>query len=324
MKAKKVRAVFQLHIRLRDIEPAIWRRIHVWEDTKLPQLHRILQMLFNWEDYHLHDFVVGRRVYSVPDSDDDFNERKVIDEKGVPLNRIIDRVGDTFVYAYDFGDDWQHDVLLDAILLPESDTFYPLCIAGARNGPPEDAGGPGGYADYLEALSDPGHEEHENMLAWRGPFDPEEFPLDRINASLKRTFYRRPAAKRAAPTGEPNPAVDRLAKFMLTALQGGPTPDVPKKRIAPGTTLPLELTDRERDLILKHSFAEEDLTRRLRVVPPPGQPAVVRYTLDELDDLAGYVASESNHAKDRKLHKEWEAIYVKIAALLESYTDGQD
>lgn len=305
MNAKRVRAIFQLHVRLRDIEPAIWRRIQVWEDTKLPQLHRILQMLFNWDDCHLHDFVVGRLVYSVPDPDDDFNGRKVIDEKGVPLNAISARVGDTFVYAYDFGDDWQHDVLLEARLLPEPDTFYPRCITGARNGPPEDAGGPGGYAEYLEALSDPGHSEHENMLAWRGPFDPEEFPLDRINVSLKRTFYRRPPAKRAAP-------------------QGGPTPDVRKKRIAPGTALPLELTDRERDLILKHSFAEEDLTRRLRVVPPPGQPAVVRYTLEELDDLAGHVASESNHASDRKLHKEWDSIYVKIAALLESHTDGQD
>ena len=250
MNAKKVRAVFQLQVRLRDIEPVIWRRILVWEDTKLPQLHRVFQMLFNWEDYHLHDFVVGRRVYSVPDPDDDLNERKVIDEKGVPLNRIVDRVGDTFVYAYDFGDDWQHEVPLEAILLPEPDTFYPRCIAGGRNGPPEDSGGPGGYADYLEALSDPDHEEHENMLARRGPFDPEEFLLDRINASMKRTFYRRPAAKRAAPTGKSNSEVDRLAKFMLTALQGGPTPDVPKKRIAPGTALPLELTDRERDLIL--------------------------------------------------------------------------
>lgn len=324
MKAKKARAVFQLQVRLRDIEPVIWRRIHVWEDVRLPQLHRVFQMLFNWEDYHLHDFVVGRRVYSVPDPDDDLNERKVIDEKGVPLSRIVDRVGDTFVYSYDFGDDWHHGVLLEAILLPEPGAFYPRCIAGARNGPPEDAGGPYGYARYLEALSDPDHEEHADLLAWRGPFDPEEFPLDRINASLKRSFYRRPAAKPAATAAEPNPEMDHLAQFIRAALQGGVPPDIPKMRIAPGSTLPLELTDRERDLILKQSFAEEDLTRRLRLVSPPGQPTVVRYTLDELDDLAGYAAAESNHAKDPKLHKLWEAIYVKIAALLESYTDGQE
>lgn len=143
---------------------------------------------------------VGRRVYSVADPDDDFNGREVIDEKGVPLNLIVDRGGSTFVYADDFGDDRQHDVVLKAILLPEPETFFLRCIAGARNGPPEGADGPGGYADSLEALSDRGHEERENMLAWRGPFDPEELPLDRINASLKRTYYRRPAAKGGWPS----------------------------------------------------------------------------------------------------------------------------
>lgn len=137
----------------------------------------------------------------MPDLDHAFNKRTVIDEKGAPLNRVVDRVGDTFVYNYDFGDDWQHDILLEAILLGEPDTFYPRCTGGARNGPPEDAGGPWGYAGYLEALSDPYHEEHYNMVAWRGPCDPEEFALDRINASQKRTVHRRPAAKRAA-TGE--------------------------------------------------------------------------------------------------------------------------
>ena len=324
MSTKKAKAIFQLKVSLRDIEPPIWRRFQVSEDTNLPQLHRILQLLFNWEDYHLHDFVVGRRVYSVPDPDDAFNERKVIDEKLVPLNRIVAHVGDTFEYAYDFGDDWQHDILLEAILPPDAEAFYPRCIAGARNGPPEDAGGPGGYADYLEALADPEHEEHENMLAWRGPFDPEAFSLNRINASLKRTFHRRAASKRVTPAASTDPDVGHLTKFMLAALRGEPTPETPKKRIAPGTTLPLELTDRERELILKKSLAPDELTRPLRIVPPPGKLPVVRYTLNDLEDLAGYVASESNHATDRKLHKEWESIYVKIAAILESYTDGEE
>ncbi len=100
-------------------------------------------------------FIVGRRVYSVPDPDDAFNERKVSDERLVPLNRIVSRVGDTFDYIYDFGHDWRHEILLEAILLPSSDEFYPRCIAGARNGPPEDAGGPVGYQDYLDALANP-------------------------------------------------------------------------------------------------------------------------------------------------------------------------
>jgi hypothetical protein len=323
MTTKKVKAIFQLKVSLRDIEPPIWRSVQVAEDTKLPRLHRIVQLLFNWEDYHIHDFVVGRRVYSVPDPDDAFNERKVIDEKPVLLNRIVDRVGDSFEYVYDFGDDWHHDILLEAILLPTPDVFYPRCVAGARNGPPEDVGGPGGYADYLEALADPDHEEHENMLAWRGAFDPEAFSIETTNASLKRTFHRRSPAKKIVATVAADGNIDHLTKFMLAALQGKPTPEVPRTRIAPGTTLPLELTDRERELILEHSFAPDELTGKLRIVPPPGKPAVARYTLDDLDDLAGHVAAESNHAKTRTLHKEWEGIYVKIAAILESYTDEE-
>lgn len=197
MTAKKLKAIFQLKVRIRDIEPPVWRRVHLPEYTKLPRLHRILQLLVNWEDYHLHKFVAGRRIYSCPDPDDAFNERHLVDERLVPLNRIVDRVGETFEYVYDFGDNWRHDVLLEAILLPEAGAFYPRCVAGARNGPPEDAGGPCRYTDYLEALADPEHEEHENMLAWRGPFDPEAFALHAVNASLKRTFYRRPPVKPA-------------------------------------------------------------------------------------------------------------------------------
>jgi hypothetical protein len=324
MKARKPRAVFQLHIELREITPPVWRRIQVWEDTKLPQLHRIIQILFDWEDCHLHEFSTGKGVYSVPDPEDVFFERKVKDERGVPLKRIAGQVGDDFVYAYDFSDDWQHKILLEAILLPESDTFYPRCMDGARNGPPEDAGGPFGYSEYCDALSDPRHPEHDSMLAWRGPFDPEAFSLDEINATLKRTFYRRPPAKRAPLPRPVGPEAGRLRHIMLAALRIGLSPERPKKKIPPGSTLPLELSDRERELILKHSLAEEHLTRRLRVVPPPGQPATARYTLEELDDLSGYVASEANHAKDRKLGKEWLAIFGKITDLLDSHTDGRE
>ncbi len=321
MSTKKAKPIFQLKISLRDIEPPIWRRVQVPEDTKLPRLHRIVQILFNWEDYHLHDFIAGRRVYSVPDPDDAFNERTVVDERGVPISWITKRVGDTFEYVYDFGDDWHHEILLEAILLPEPASFYPRCIDGARNAPPEDAGGAGGYVDYLEALADPQHDEHENLLAWRGPFDPEAFSIDAINASLKRAFQRRAAQRKATKGTGNNPSADQLMKVVLAALDSKVGVDVPRKRVAPGTTLPLELTDRERELVIEHSFAPDELTGPLRIVPPPGKPAVVRYTLQDLDELAGYVASESNHATDRKLHKEWEGIYVKIAALLEAYTD---
>jgi hypothetical protein len=332
MRDKKNRAIYQLHVQLCDINPPIWRRIQIVDDTKLPRLHRILQLLFNWEDYHLHEFQAGRRVFCVPDPEDRFRDRVLIDETTVPVNRVALQLGATFSYLYDFGDDWRHEILFEGTLLAEPDAFYPRCIAGARNGPPEDVGGAHGYADYLEALADPDHEEHGEKLAWRGPFDPEAFSLEAINAALKRTFYRRPksiiprakAEGSVTPDAGEDPDVEHLTRFMLAAVRGGSTEAVPKTRIAPGTTLPLELTVRERELILNHSFAPDELTARLRVVPQPGAAeCIVRYTLNDLDEFAGFAASESNHASDSKLHKEWERIYVKIAAILECYTDAQ-
>jgi hypothetical protein len=186
------RVVYQFHISLRDIDPSIWRRVQVWQDTKLPRLHAILQILFNWEDYHLHEFRLGRRFYGEPDPDDKHFGRKVYDEQFVRIDRLLPRVGDELDYVYDFGDNWRHRVLLEAMLLPEADAFYPRCIEGERNGPPEDAGGTRGYASYLKAISDRTDERHEELLQWRGEYDAEAFSLRDVNARLKRTFYRRP------------------------------------------------------------------------------------------------------------------------------------
>ena len=96
----KSRALYQFKVTLRDIRPPIWRRIQVWEDTTLSQLHTILQIVMGWEDYHLHEFVIGRRVYSVPDQDDAMNERKVFDESRVRLGEVVPRVGTEFGNTY--------------------------------------------------------------------------------------------------------------------------------------------------------------------------------------------------------------------------------
>jgi hypothetical protein len=191
----KSRALYQLKITLRDIHPPIWRRILVWEDTTLAQLHTILQIVMGWEDYHLHEFVIGRRLYSVPDPDDDMNERKVVDESHVPLGEVVPRVGTKFAYLYDFGDSWEHDLILEAILLPETTAQYPTCIGGERRTPPEDVGGITGYEEYLAVLADPEHEEHGNMLQWRGQFDPESFAPDQVNQGLRKKFRSRKMAK---------------------------------------------------------------------------------------------------------------------------------
>jgi hypothetical protein len=120
----------------------------------------------------------------VPDPDDDLYERKVIDERRVRLKEAVPRVGTHFGYLYDFGDSWRHDLQLEAIVLPDPEETYPCCLAGERRTPPEDVGGPSGYTDYLEAIADPGHQEHENVLLWRGPFDPEAFSRAAVNQQL--------------------------------------------------------------------------------------------------------------------------------------------
>jgi len=97
-----------------------------------------------------------------------------------------------------------------------------------------------------------------------------------------------------------------------------------RKRIAVGEKISLELTERERDLIMKHTFAGHNLTNRLRVVPSPGQRPFYRFTLDDLDELAGYVAAEANHAKVKKLEKELRQLYSRIADALESHTEEPD
>ena len=97
-----------------------------------------------------------------------------------------------------------------------------------------------------------------------------------------------------------------------------------RKQIAIGEQVPLELTVRERDLIMKHTFAGSDLTDRLRVMPGPGRRPFYRFTLDDLDELAGYVAAEANHAKVKKLEKELRQLYGRISDVLESYTDEPD
>lgn len=324
MAVKKNRALYQIKVTLRDIHPPIWRRIQVWENSTLAQLHRVLQIIMSWEDYHLHDFLIGRRTYSVPDPDDDLYERKVIDEKCTRLVDVVTREGTQFEYLYDLGDSWYHDLLVEAILLPEPAMLYPRCLAGERCPPPEDVGGTIGYESYLEAIADPEHEEYENVLQWRGPFDPESFSVAAVNQQLQKKFHsaRKTTAEcvSSSPPAKANGAPD-LVSLARSFLNGSAIPPAERKRIRPEDKIPLELSNRESDLILKHTFAGDELTRPLRIVPGPGQPHAYSFTLDDLDELAGHVAAEANHAKDKKLAQGLHRLHARIAAILECHTD---
>ena len=186
----RVNSIFQLKITLRDSGPPIWRRVQVKEDMTLAQLHRVVQSVFGWENYHLHEFTIEGRTYGIPDPEFD-DDRTVYDERDLRLKKVLPQVGFAFEYLYDFGDCWYHDLLLETILSPDPEVDYPVCIAGERSGPPEDVGGISGYFEYLAAIGDLRHPEHEAMIEWRGPFDSEEFSLGLVNLLLRKHFRSR-------------------------------------------------------------------------------------------------------------------------------------
>jgi hypothetical protein len=144
--------------------------------------------VLGWENFHLHAFRVGDITYGEPDPD--FNDGRIREERRVKLSDIVSEVGATFGYDYDFGDNWQHMVEVERIFDALAETVeaaHPLCIGGKRACPPEDCGGVSGYADFLAAISDPEHEEHDELLLWAGgAFDPEGFYQNGVNRALRR------------------------------------------------------------------------------------------------------------------------------------------
>jgi hypothetical protein len=173
---------YQLKVTLRDSKPPIWRRLQVSGKTSLAKLHDILQIAMGWTNSHLHQFVVSEQVYSDPT----FELEDTLNEKRITLEGLGLQPKMRFSYEYDMGDDWQHEVLVEKILDPEPGVRYSRCLTGKRACPPEDCGGIYGYYDLLEAVEDPHHPEHENLLDWLGTdFDPNAFDLEAVNAQLR-------------------------------------------------------------------------------------------------------------------------------------------
>ncbi len=188
-KKSRTGSVYQLKVTLKGIRPPIWRRFQVTDDITLAKLHRILQAIMGWEDYHLHLFEIGGVNYSVPlPGEPDPLDFDTKNENGVKLSRLAPAEKSRFIYEYDFGDSWTHEILVEKILSPDPEVKYPVCIKGKRSAPPEDCGGVWGYEEFVEAICDPDHPEHEEYLDWvGGDFDPEKFDLEKINRELRRT-----------------------------------------------------------------------------------------------------------------------------------------
>jgi hypothetical protein len=188
MPAKKsaASAAYQLKITLQEIRPAIWRCFQVPSSIRLRRLHDVLQIVMGWTDSHLHQFEKDGKHYGVP-GDGMFGNLEILDQTQVTLGQLLKREGDALVYVYDFGDDWHHDLVLEKILPGEGAAARPVCLAGERHCPLEDVGGVAGYEEFLEALFDPKHEEHDQCVGWAGGrFQPEEFEITAVNEVLSR------------------------------------------------------------------------------------------------------------------------------------------
>jgi hypothetical protein len=184
---KTSKLVYQFKITLLDIEPPIWRRIQV-PDCTLADLHHYIQGAFGWWDYHLHQFEIDGVQYSQPNPDGNDFDLDFEDETHVVLSELLPKSArrTRWSYEYDFSDGWMHEILFEGVPPRDSRVKYPFCVEGERACPPEDCGGKWGYEDYLAAIADPEHEQHEEMLEWRRPFDPEAFDPDQATREMRR------------------------------------------------------------------------------------------------------------------------------------------
>lgn len=174
-------SVIRLKIELDDTDPPIWRRIEVPAAITLKDLHRIIQAAMGWDDDHLFAFQVGRQKAST---------RVQLDELAA---QRIKRIG----YLYDMGDSWQHTLRLEKTIAADPAVSYPRLVNGAGRCPPEDCGGIPGFYDFLEAIADPQHPDHEDRLDWYGgPFDPADMDVAQVNQELARIAARRKPKQR--------------------------------------------------------------------------------------------------------------------------------
>jgi DNA-binding MarR family transcriptional regulator len=302
--------VYEFKLLLLDVAPAIWRRIQVPETYSFWDFHVALQDSMGWLDCHLHRFRVSELVtgeaveIGIPDDDPFVGDEPMLPGWEVPIANYFSHPGVVARYHYDFGDGWEHELILEAIVKRQRGTKYPLCLGGARACPPEDCGGVGGYENLLTVIGTPTHEEYESTLEWLGGrFDPEKFDPRSVR-------FDDPARRYELAFGQPLRRRRPGRRSMRPQL------------IQPDERIPVRLTAGQRDLILDHTFIDSELEKLLRVAVTDAASIVVGLTLDDLDDLLGHVAAQANHSKDAKLRKRLETLSNRLRDIEQSHTDN--
>ena len=182
-------SIYQLKVSLKHAKPPIWRRLLVPSNIELEALHGVIQAAFGWNNSHLHQFTKGKTSYQPEAEEDEISWMRTVDSVGVPVSELLRKEKDKMVYEYDFGDSWEHEVLLEKVFPADPNQPLPVCVKGKRACPPDDCGGIYGYYQMLATLSGPDSEEAEELLEWLGePIDPEAFDLNKANARLRAWF----------------------------------------------------------------------------------------------------------------------------------------
>ncbi len=188
-------ALYQLEIALLDTPAPVWRRLEVPGNANLGWLHAVIQVAMGWTNSHLHQFATEKALYSdtrhhTAEFEDD---PEILEESKFTLEELASHPQERLIYTYDFGDSWEHVITVEKCLPPDAAMAgKALCLDGARACPPEDCGGPPGYAELIEALKNRKHPEHKAMKEWLGrPFDAEAFEAAQTNTWLSKLKWPR-------------------------------------------------------------------------------------------------------------------------------------
>jgi hypothetical protein len=195
--------IARLKITLDDVTPRVLRVIEVPFDIRLDDLHLAFQIALGWENYHLYEFRIPGAAWGIPDPDGHARGDPFAANRAT-LAKLLSKAGEeTFQYAYDFGDGWEHSVLVEASAPADEGVTYPRLVTAEGRCPPEDVGGPWGYGEYLEAISNRRHARHKEWVRWRGPgFDPaivDVASIDEGLAALAKRLARRKAKAKVKP-----------------------------------------------------------------------------------------------------------------------------
>ena len=196
-------SVARLKIALDHVKPVVLRRVEVPFDIRLDRLHLTIQAAMGWTNSHLYELRAGDVGWSTPYPDADWAD-DFLDARKARLGDVLEDIGTRkLMYLYDFGDGWEHTIKVERLVDPEPDVLYPRLIEVRGRCPPEDCGGPWGYAELLEAIKDPTHERHAELAEWVGDdFDPDADDAESLTAeiaALAKAWSRKPANKRARP-----------------------------------------------------------------------------------------------------------------------------